>query len=744
MAPPHGATPVGTGELAQVTRRQLEDLQRRLRLGERPSQETLEMAILGIKLVDGDPLEFRRTVVKSEEQRAVGVCHVTPATFDKARRRVQKQVEDLGRTESYWNLRPVLGAAALVIAAASQQAKEDAASRSERSAPAPAPVQAVHSSGLSLKEAVSEPSDVHPANIDLVVSNDESHDGEAAARTASPPFASELSDSPPRTPTQNASSHAMPRPDTPPSLYGATPIPRDGRDTPSDRRGFTVSGLHETDKAKLKMIVSAYAVREEGLAGKTLAATAEARRYHALLKKQENENASRKKKQEKALEEAREAQASLRDQIAELSLRLSTMKEGYETKIAEDETTFKNDLERIESIYKNQVDALLRERQRAAEDDDHLQVRSREELVEAGRRQERERCERMIKASCESKKRVAEEKEQYHKHVLHKERGEREELRAELARLEKSSAEEVKALRKQVEYLFEYARNLTRMLAQMGFRDHRGAPLSTLSRKKYRKPINAPVGVDGLDFALLSHIQTCWFKTQQYLLETRGVHTESEPSLANFPLTFVSSADFCDATAPRGVWTKRAPSKDAVDALIRNLEATGLTPGSTPVPDGTQATNTPGTNAAPRPATPFVYGGVMTGTPTARLAGGMRTPTPGVGSRPGSAGLRRLPEATLPVDPSPDMASEAGGAGKVEELTKQVEKYRQQFQAEVARSKEMRLVLESQNRALARLRQMTPSKPVSSLDRPPSSLAGKRRPMSAAAHRRMTPTELSA
>ena len=326
-------------------------------------------------------------------------------------------------------------------------------------------------------------------------------------------------------------------------------------------------------------------MRDEGLTSKASAAVAEARRYQAILGKQEKENLARRKAYDRQLAESLERQAVLKDRVETLTTTVQKQRDDFERQLADERSVFKDDLSRVEAVYSRYCEELKSDSLTAAVTNDHLKVRSREELIEAGRSLERKACESLLSQAQATHKRAASQLSHYKDDAIGRAQHEAEVLQSELASLRARSSQEALVLRKEVEYLFEYSRNLAKIIlhqeekGQGGGRaarssaapsNVRGVPavvppgVTILSRRKYFQspPDRYPIepegggggsavskalrggGVPGLDLALLHHVQQCWYRTKQFLHEVRNVDVSSgyHPTVVDFPLHFVSAA----------------------------------------------------------------------------------------------------------------------------------------------------------------------------------------------------------
>ena len=301
--------------------------------------------------------------------------------------------------------------------------------------------------------------------------------------------------------------------------------------------------------SELKMIVAAYAIREESLHKQAASAQAEARRLQIVLDKQIQDATTKRRRENKQMAAALEKQAALKDQVEVLSIEIQKVKSDYERKHQEETRNFQRDLDQIESTYKAQVKEVREEQKIQIESADYHRIRSREEITEAVRQQEREKLESVFTNSQLARKQALEEHRSYHSALLLKEQKTSSELKTELNKLRKTAMEEVHTLRKQVEYLFEYSRNVSRIVQFFDTSKHIPG-ISLFNRKKYRKAqqlqqqLSHGAATDPLDLSLLPHIQSCWHRTSQYLFDMKNYKAPniSSFSLMNFPLSFVSAA----------------------------------------------------------------------------------------------------------------------------------------------------------------------------------------------------------
>ena len=339
-------------------------------------------------------------------------------------------------------------------------------------------------------------------------------------------------------------------------------------------------------------------MREEGLTARTASALAEARRYQAILQKLEKDNQTKRRRQDKALAESLEKQAHMHDKLDTLSAELSKAREDAEGRLGQERESFRHDLLEVEELYRRDCAQVRASCLREGDAAHRLRVRTREEVLQAGRDMEREACRQLLETSHAGHKQTTDELKACHEAVLREAREEGQYYAAELRTAAANAAHERDALCKQVEYLFEYSRNLAKIILAGaeggggggGSSSYSVAADGSVSRSVPRKraagtaaaaahtlcPAFVPPGVTlfskkkfalqkqakaaaaaaaaapdaahpsipALDFSLLHHVQRCWQRTQQYLQECRGVDLEREgyePSLVDFPLYFVSA-----------------------------------------------------------------------------------------------------------------------------------------------------------------------------------------------------------
>ncbi|KAJ9472449.1 hypothetical protein DIPPA_34934 [Diplonema papillatum] len=282
--------------------------------------------------------------------------------------------------------------------------------------------------------------------------------------------------------------------------------------------------------------------REEGRTRKVTAATVEVRRYQAIVAKLEADAEKRKAKEAKEVSRALERAATLQDTVNELRAEIAKLRSNKEEELRGVKEEFSRDLERVQCIYQEDLEATQAECYRQADVASHLKVRSREELVEGGKEIERARHAKLVDEMCRRHRAATTLLSQAHEEQTAKLRREHETTQRTLASLRSAASAEVLSLRKQVEYLFEYCRNLAKILLHSKVSEsaaslssaagralqgtaqacHYPPGVSVLSRKRLKKPSNSPIGLDAVDLNLLPHVQSLWRKTQEHIARETG------------------------------------------------------------------------------------------------------------------------------------------------------------------------------------------------------------------------------